>query len=197
MGKSAALLKEREPVAKAVDEVPAMPSAAASPIMLDGNTRAKFVLFAIPAAERVEDGPLMRGLLETEQGRINVAGWKRVARDSGNEYLSLKVGNTRPREEGASRGAPEEWLLGPFYGRLFKEVTTRRAVKATRYFGFIEHAEKIGEDAKTKQGLYKTHWQVHVKARPSVSSDGRTHYISGTASPASVKAEADENALPF
>jgi hypothetical protein len=107
MGKSAALLKEREPLAKAVDEAPATPAAAAPSIMLDGNTRAKFVLFAIPAAERVEDGPLMRGMLETEQGRINVAGWKRVARDSGNEYLSLKVGNTRPREEGVSRGAPE------------------------------------------------------------------------------------------
>jgi hypothetical protein len=208
MGRNAALLKERaqrapqEPAEAARDDVvprgSVEPGNDAAPLALDGQTRAKFVLFAIPASERVEDGPVMRGLLETPQGRINVAGWKRVARDSGNEYLSLKVGNTRPREEGAPRGRPDEWLIGPFYGRLFKEVTMRRGIGSTRYFGFIENAEKIGEDATTQQGLYKTHWQLHVKARPSVSSDGLTPYISGTASPAGARAvEEGETKLPF
>jgi hypothetical protein len=200
MGRNAALLKERQqPVTpETVDEPVEEARDDAAPLALDGQTRAKFVLFAIPSAERVEDGPVMRGLLETPQGRINVAGWKRVARDSGNEYLSLKVGNTKPREESAPKGRPDEWLIGPFYGRLFKEVTMRRGIGSTRYFGFIEHAEKIGEDAGTHQGLYRTHWQLHVKARPSVSSDGRTPYISGTACPAGARvAEEGETKLPF
>ncbi len=73
-----------------------------TPLVLNGQTRGKFVLFGIPAAERVEDGPVMRGLLETDAGKINVAGWKKIGRDSGAEYLSLKVGNTKPRPADAS-----------------------------------------------------------------------------------------------
>jgi len=172
--------------------------ASASRLTLDGQTRCKFVLFAIPAAERVTDGPLMRGLLETAEGKIQVAGWKRVARDSGSEYLSLKVGNTRLRDAGACSDEPVEWVVGPYYGRLFKAESSTRAGKRTRYFGFIEDTEKVGEDARTHKGLYKTHWQVQIKAQPSVSQDGRTHYIDGTASPAGTKVEGGEGEpLPF
>lgn len=166
-------------------------------IALDGNTRGKFVLFAIPVDERVDDGPVMRGLIETEQGRVNVAGWKRVARDSGNDYLSLKVGNTKPRDADSPKDAPDEWLIGPFYGRLFKEVNVRRGVKTARYFGFVEHAEKVGEDEESHKGVYKTHWQLQIKAAPAVSNDGRTAYIGGTASPAGVRAATADNSLPF
>lgn len=162
---------------------------------LDGQTRGKFVLFAIPPTERVEDGPLMRGLLETDAGKINVAGWKRVARDTGSEYLSLKVGNTRPRREDDADDAPVEWLVGPFYGRLFRTDGGRHG--RVRYFGFIESAERIGEDARTHRGVYKTHWQVQIKAHPNVSADGRTHYIDGSASPAGTRDAADADPLPF
>jgi hypothetical protein len=192
MGKSAVLTKER--TSPATKEEPE----AAPAISLNGSTRARFVLFAIPPAERVDDGPLMRGQLETEQGRINVAGWKRVARDSGNEYLSLKVGITKPREPDAPKGRPDEWLLGPFYGRLFKQAASRRrGGQAVRYFGFIEHAERVSEDPVTNQGQYKTLWQLHVKARPSISHDGRTHYIDGSAYPPGARPDAGEAALPF
>ena len=166
-------------------------------VTLGGDTRGKFVLFAIPVADRVEDGPVMRGLLETDDGKVNVAAWKKVARESGNEYLSLKVGNTRKREEHTPDDAPDEWLVGPFYGRLFKEVTNSRDNKRTRYFGFVEDSEKVGEDAKTHKGIYKTHWQMQIKARPAVSNDGKTHYIDGTVSPAGARLEASEAALPF
>jgi hypothetical protein len=166
-------------------------------ITLDGNTRGKFVLFAIPASERVDDGPVMRGLLETEQGRINVAGWKRVARDTGTEYLSLKVGNVKPRGGDAPRDTPDEWLIGPFYGRLFKEVTPSRGIKKVRYFGFIEDAVKVGEDSDTGKGRYRTNWQVQIRAKPNVSKDGKTHYIDGSASPAGAKPDPGESPLPF
>ena len=166
-------------------------------ISLDGETRGKFVLFAIPVADRVEDGPVMRGLLETDEGKVNVAAWKKLARDTGNEYLSLKVGNTKRRDENTPDGAPDEWLVGPFYGRLFKEVTSLRDSTRTRYFGFIEDSVKVGEDAKTHKGVYKTNWQVQIKAKPAVSGDGKTHYIDGSLSPAGAKVEASEALLPF
>jgi hypothetical protein len=166
-------------------------------VVLDGSTRGKFLLFAIPVEERVEGGPVMRGLIETEQGRINVAGWKRVARDSGNDYLSLKVGNTKPRDANSSSDDPDEWQVGPFYGRLFKEVNARRGTKAVRYFGFIENAEKVGEDAESGRGVYETRWQLQIKASPEVSNDGRTPYIGGMAGPAGVRPASQETALPF
>ena len=194
MGKSAVLTKERTTQPAKGASI----ADASAVISLDGGTRARFVLFAIPPAERVDDGPVMRGHLETDHGRINVAGWKRVARDTGNEYLSLKVGNTKPRDPDAPKGRPDEWLLGPFYGRLFKEATSRRrSGSPVRYFGFIEHAERVGEDPATAQGQYKTHWQLHVKARPSVSHDGRTHYLDGSAYPPGSRPDAGEAALPF
>lgn len=199
MSKSIATSKTRG-AAPAVAEAPAVAVEKAqerAALRLDGDTRGKFVLFAIAASDRVEDGPVMRGLLETDEGKINVAGWKRVARDSGNEYLSLKVGNTKPREDGAG-DTPDEWLIGPFYGRLFKQVNEGRDGKRTRYFGFIEHSEKVGEDAASHKGIYRTHWQVQIKARPNVSNDGKTHYIDGTASPAGNRnGGEDAGPLPF
>jgi len=173
------------------------PDAAHDGPMLSGDTRAKFVLFAVPASERVDDGPVMRGLLETEQGKVNVAGWKRVARETGAEYLSLKVGNSKPRDASAPKDDGDEWLVGPFYGRLFKEVRSLRGATTTRYFGFIEDAVKVGVDAETSKGLYETRWQVQIRAKPNVSKDGKTPYIDGTVSPAATRAEQGEAALPF
>ena len=168
-------------------------------ITLNGSTRAKFCLFAVPEGERVEDGPVMRGFLETDAGKINVAGWKKVARDSGNEYLSLKVGNTKKRDEDTPEDAPDEWLVGPFYGRLFKEVTVSRGEKRTRYFGFVEDSVKVGEEEGTGKGIYRTNWQIQVRAKPDVSGDGRTRYINGSAYPkdSAPAGPSTDNGLPF
>ena len=65
--------------------------------------------------------------------KVQVAAWLKIGRSSGTEYLSLKVGNNNPEE-------PETYTVGPFYGRLFRQVEGTR----TRYFGFIEEAEKTG-----------------------------------------------------
>jgi hypothetical protein len=165
--------------------------------MLNGQTRGKFVLFAVPAAERVDDGPVMRGLLETDQGKVNVAGWKRVARDTGSEYLSLKVGNMKPRDANTPSEDRDEWIVGPFYGRLFRTQEGAGRAKKTRYFGFIEQAEKVGDDAEAGRPMYRTLWQVQIRATPSVSRDGKTPYIDGTVSPAAAKANAGESPLPF
>ena len=168
-------------------------------LALDGQTRAKFVLFGIPAGERVEEGPVMRGFAETDAGKINVAGWKKIGRDSGSESLSLKVGNTKPRAADASKDVPEEWVIGPFYGRLFKEVRRSEGKSdKVRYFGFIEDSVKVGEDKQTHKGVYKVNWQVQIGAKPDTSNDGRTHYINGTLSPVGVKADDGGNqSLPF
>lgn len=149
---------------------------------LDAHVRGKFMLFAIPSAEQVAGGPVMRGFVETEAGKVNVAGWKRVGRESGNEYLSLRVGNTRTPQPGESDD--EKWTVGPYYGRLFREVTVSRGEKRTRYFGFIEDATKAGLDEVTHEARYRTLWELQVRARPAISGDGRTGYISGTVQPA-------------
>ncbi|MEO7208173.1 MAG: hypothetical protein ABI145_15655 [Steroidobacteraceae bacterium] len=160
--------------------------------ILNGKTLGKFVLFGIARADQVDKGPVMRGFIEvkTEESatpvKVNVAEWLKIGRTSGTEYLSLKVGNNSPDD-------PEDYSVGPFYGRLFRQVEGTR----TRYFGFIEDSEKTGEDANG-QGTYETHWQVRVNARAAVSNDQKTRYISGQVAPSQQHEEtAQGNQLPF
>jgi hypothetical protein len=160
--------------------------------VVNGATVGKFVLFAIPRAEQVKDGPVMRGLVEVKvdpQGaplKVQVAAWLKIGRSSGTEYLSLKVGNNNPAD-------PARYTVGPFYGRLFRQGEGSRM----RYFGFIEEAEKTGED-ENGQGTYVTHWQLRVSAKSAVSNDQKTHYISGSVAPSQMsESDAEDNRLPF
>lgn len=160
--------------------------------ILNGGTFGKFVLFGIARADQKKDGPIMRGLVEVKTAgqlpvKVQVAAWLKIGRSSGTEYLSLKVGNNVPED-------PEEFTVGPFYGRLFRQVEGTR----TRYFGFIEEAEKSGEDANG-QATYVTHWQLRVSAKAAVSNDGKTRYITGGIAPSQQHEEeaAEDNALPF
>ena len=160
--------------------------------LLNDQTPAKFVLFGIAKADRVDNGPLMRGFIEiTGDGglspvQVNVAAWHKIARNTGTEYLSLKIGNNTPED-------PAQFSVGPFYGRLFRQTDGNR----TRYFGFIESAAKTGED-ENGQGTYETYWQILVNAKPAVSHDGKTHYISGAVSPSRPAEDTvEESALPF
>ena len=161
--------------------------------VLNGGSLGKFVLFGIPRADQVKDGPVMRGLVEVKTDpqeppvKVQVAAWLKIGRSSGTEYLSLKVGNNNPDE-------PEDYTVGPFYGRLFRQVEGNR----TRYFGFIEEAEKTGED-ENGQGTYVTHWQLRVNAKSAVSNDQKTKYISGTIAPSQMHEQPEEEStdLPF
>jgi hypothetical protein len=162
--------------------------------LLHGASVGKFVLFGIPRTELVKGGPVMRGLIEIKGEnngaplKVQVAAWLKIGRSSGAEYLSLKVGNNSPDD-------PEHYSVGPFYGRLFRQVEGTR----TRYFGFIEEAEKTGED-ENGQGTYVTHWQLRVNAKPAVSNDQKTKYISGNVSPSQLQEQAEEAesaTLPF
>ena len=161
--------------------------------ILNGGTLGKFVLFGIPRADQVKDGPVMRGLVEVKTDsqeppvKVQVAAWLKIGRSSGTEYLSLKVGNNNPEE-------PEDYTVGPFYGRLFRQVEGNR----TRYFGFIEEAEKTGED-ENGQGTYVTHWQLRVNAKSAVSNDQKTRYISGNIAPSQMQEPQEEEStdLPF
>lgn len=162
--------------------------------IVNANTQAKFVLFSIPPRERREDGPVMRGFLEIakeggEPDKVNVAAWSRVSKEKRTEYLSLKVANTEKPEEG-HEGEEPVYTVGPFYGRLFREVTQQKEGVKVRYFGFVEDSEKIGE------GEYVTHWQLTVRAKRAVSNDGKTVYISGSVAP-SVAHDEHEDDLPF
>lgn len=173
--------------------------ASAAVSILGEHPQAKFVLFAIRPEERVNSGPVMRGFIElpavdgAESVKISVAGWAKVGRESGTEYLSLKVGNTRQPPEGHT--GPAEWEIGPFYGRLFKETANSRQGARIRYFGFVEHSERTGED-KNQRGIYTTHWQVSVHAKRAISGDGRTTYLSGTVTPTQGK-DTGSDELPF
>lgn len=160
--------------------------------ILNGTTLGKFVLFGIPRADQVKDGPVMRGLVEVKgdaQGapvKVQVAAWLKIGRSSGTEYLSLKVGNNNPED-------PESYTVGPFYGRLFRQQEGSR----TRYFGFIEEAEKTGED-ENGQGTYVTHWQLRVSAKSAISNDQKTKYISGSIAPSQMNVHEEESEnLPF
>ena len=160
--------------------------------ILNGTTFGKFVLFGIPRADQVKGGPVMRGLVEVKaetQGtpaKVQVAAWLKIGRSSGTEYLSLKVGNNDPED-------PETYTVGPFYGRLFRQGEGARV----RFFGFIEEAEKTGED-ENGQGTYVTHWQLRVSAKAAVSNDQKTKYISGSVAPSQMNEQEEEStSLPF
>ena len=164
--------------------------------MLNANTEAKFVLFNIKPAERVQDGPVMRGILEIEgEGdaepvKVNVAAWHKVGRESGAEYLSLKVANN-------SADNPEQYSVGPFYGRLFKQVIAQKQGEKVRYFGFIEDSEKTGTD-EGGRGIYRTNWQIRVTAKRATSNDGKTRYVGGKVAPSSAaQADIGNDDLPF
>ena len=160
--------------------------------LLNPRTHAKFVLFGIPRVDQVDKGPVMRGFIEVKTDdeptpiKVNVAAWLKIGRTSGTEYLSLKVGNNNPEE-------PTDYSVGPFYGRLFRQVEGTR----TRYFGFIEDSEKTGED-ENGQGTYETHWQIRITAKPALSNDQKTRYISGQVTPSQQQEESiEESELPF
>ena len=178
--------------AQATNGVSTMNTQSTGTDILNGATFGKFVLFGIPRADQVKDGPVMRGLVEVKseaQGapvKVQVAAWLKIGRSSGTEYLSLKVGNNDPED-------PETYTVGPFYGRLFRQVEGSR----TRYFGFIEEAEKTGED-ENGQGTYITHWQLRVSAKSAVSNDQKTKYISGSVAPSQMHEQEEEaSSLPF
>jgi hypothetical protein len=178
--------------AEATNGVSKMNTHAIGTDILNGTTLGKFVLFGIPRADQVKDGPVMRGLVEVKTEthgapvKVQVAAWLKIGRSSGTEYLSLKVGNNNPDD-------PETYTVGPFYGRLFRQVEGSR----TRYFGFIEEAEKTGED-ENGQGTYVTHWQLRVSAKAAVSNDQKTKYISGSIAPSQMNEQEEESAaLPF
>jgi hypothetical protein len=178
--------------AQATHGVSKMNTHAVGADILNGTTLGKLVLFGIPRADQVKDGPVMRGLVEVKtdaQGapvKVQVAAWLKIGRSSGTEYLSLKVGNNDPED-------PETYTVGPFYGRLFRQVEGSR----TRYFGFIEEAEKTGED-ENGQGTYVTHWQLRVSAKSAISNDQKTKYISGSIAPSQMNEQEEEaSSLPF
>jgi hypothetical protein len=178
--------------AQATHGVSKMNTHATGTDILNGTTLGKFVLFGIPRADRVKDGPVMRGLVEVKTDahgapvKVQVAAWLKIGRTSGTEYLSLKVGNNNPDD-------PETYTVGPFYGRLFRQVEGTRV----RYFGFIEEAEKTGED-ENGQGTYVTHWQLRITAKAAVSHDQKTEYISGRVSPSQMNEQEEQSSgLPF
>jgi hypothetical protein len=132
----------------------------------------KLVLFPIKQAERVPDGPVMRGFIEPKgepQNKVNVAAWSKIGRESGTEYLSLKVGNN-------SAAQPRVYSVGPYFGSMFRQVEDEG--RKIRYFGFIEDAERTGEDGGGR-GIYSMRGRVRFTAKRAVSSDGQTHYLTG------------------
>jgi hypothetical protein len=191
-GGATGLDRVAESVTAATNGVSTMNAQIPGSDILNRATIGKFVLFGIPRAEQAQGGPVMRGLVEVRtetQGapvKVQVAAWLKIGRSSGTEYLSLKVGNNDPED-------PETYTVGPFYGRLFRQGEAGR----TRYFGFIEEAEKTGED-ENGQGTYVTHWQLRVSAKPAVSNDQKTKYISGSVAPSQMNEQEEEAAsLPF
>ena len=168
--------------------------------MLNENTSGKFVLFNIKAADRVENGPVMRGFLEIEGEaaeaedkpealKVNVAAWAKVGRESGGDYLSLKIGNN-------SAEHPEVYTVGPFFGRLFRQVEPKTTGDKKRYFGFIEDSERTGAD-ENGRGIYQTHWQLRINGKPTTSNDGKTHYIAGAVAPSQSEQAAADDDLSF
>lgn len=134
----------------------------------------KLVLFPIKKADRVPDGPIMRGFIEPKgrpQDKVNVAGWSKIGRESGTEYVSLKAGNNSAEQ-------PDVYSVGPYFGSMFRQIDGEGEHKKVRYFGSIEDSQRTGED-RDGGGIYTTHGRVRFNGKRAVSGDGKTQYITG------------------
>lgn len=132
-------------------------------IMLHANTIAKGALFNVQANDRKVNGPAMTGNFEVNSERINVSGYLKVARESGKDYLNLKIGEKS----------------GPvFYGKLFRNVD-KKGEKSPDYSGYVELG--IGNDAP----------QLRVAGWRMKSRDQQTPYISLELAPPMKNADSD------
>ena len=142
--------------------------------MLHAQTNAKGALFNIKAADRRDNGPVMSGNFEVNAKKINVAAFLKISRESGKDYLNLKIGTT---------GGPV------FYGRLFRN-DDKLGDSSPDYSGYVELG--TGRDAPQ---LRIAGWKVRPKNQSAV-------YISLDIAPplrssSPAKSEPEDEALPL
>lgn len=118
--------------------------------MLNADTKAKGALFTVKANDRKDNGPTMTGNFEVNSSKISVAAFLKVSKESGKDYLNLKIGE----KEGPS-----------FYGKLFRN-TEKKAEKSPDYTGYVELG--TGNDAP----------QLRIAGWKAKSRDQKTSYIS-------------------
>ena len=147
--------------------------------MLNATTKANFALFNfVPKAgdgDMDKEYPLMSGFLENPEFKVHVGAFLKVAKESGKQYLSLSVGNEKDEKT--------------FYGRLFKET---KPGKEDSYFGYIEETVKVPAKKKSEEDVYETVWQLGIRAKQTVSEDGKKKYISGSVYPITKKGQSGE-----
>jgi uncharacterized protein (DUF736 family) len=143
-------------------------------IMLQINTKAKGALFTVKADERKDNGPSMTGHFEANSQKISIAAFLKVSKESGKDYLNLKMGEKD----------------GPiFYGKLFRN-TDKKGEKSPDYSGYVELG--IGDDVP----------QLRIAGWRMKSRDQKTSYISLELAPPIKKTESEcdnneINALPL
>jgi uncharacterized protein (DUF736 family) len=99
--------------------------------MLTETTKAQGALFSIADGDRTPNGPLMTGNVEHNSVKINLTAFLKTSRDTGLDYLNLRVGDPRKDDP-------------VFYGRLFRN-TDKREANSPDYTGYIEiTSEKDG-----------------------------------------------------
>lgn len=129
--------------------------------MLNAETKAKGALFTVKAEDRKENGPIMTGNFELEEGKIAIAAFLKTAKETGKQYLNLKVGNKNDQ---------------PLYGRLFR-VEEKKGEKSPDYTGYVA----LGSDEEAPE--------LRVAGWKTKSKDGNTSYISLVIEPPAKKSE--------
>jgi len=110
-------------------------------------------LFTVAADRKVANGPLMTGLINlTEKDSVEMAAFIKTGKESGKEYLSLKI------QTGKGDTAP-------LYGRLFR-TEAKKSDKAADYFGAIDLG--AGDNAP----------ELRIAGWKRTSKDGKTQFVS-------------------
>jgi len=131
--------------------------------MLQADTKAKGALFKVKADARKDNGPSMTGNFEVNSKKISIGAFLKVSKESGKDYLNLKVGDKE----------------GPvFYGKLFRN-TEKKGEKSPDYTGYVEL--DTGNDAP----------QLRIAGWKAKSRDQKTSYISLELAPPMKKADSD------
>jgi uncharacterized protein (DUF736 family) len=129
--------------------------------MLQASTTAKGALFIVKSDARKVNGPAMTGTLEVNSQKIQIAAFLKVSRETGKDYLNLKIGQ---------KYSPA------FYGKLFRNKD-KRGEQSPDFTGYVE----LGNGNNAPQ-LRLAGWQAK-------SRDQKTSFISLDLAPPMRKTE--------
>ncbi len=139
--------------------------------MLTIETKANGALFNTEPEGRNPNGPVMTGTLDVADQKVRVAAFLKAAKESGKNYLSIKIGDERKQEP-------------IFHGKLFASED-KRGEKSPDYTGYI--SLEASDDAP----------HLRIAGWKKVDRNGKPFISIEVAAPRKVSSDEASEALPI